>query len=153
MVKGRKAKVIEEAKRFVWLINSRDGGANEIDIFTLIDLYLKIYGDDYSKRFDTPEDEFRWLYNQVVKGIEISKKDLPINGSKVCCGCNESLSMSQFHRNKKSTDGRKSQCKACSREYQNAYNKANPESVERYRQSALKRKREETKRKKGKYEL
>jgi hypothetical protein len=143
----KRDKVIEEAKKFVWLINSRNGGANEIDIFTLIDLYLKMFGDDYSKRFNTPEDEFKWLYNQVVKGIEISKEDLPINGSKVCAGCKEDKSLSQFHRNKKSTDGRKARCKPCSRDYQNQYNKNNPDKVAAYKETSVLRK------KKKKYEL
>jgi len=139
--------IIERAKRFIWLINKRDGGANEIDIFHLIDIYLSMYGDNYSKVFKTPDDEFRWLYNQVKTAIvDYGNKPLPVHGSKICAGCKELVALSNYHKNRRTSDGLKSRCKECSNEYQQQYFRDNPEKHDRYKKNF-------NKNRKKKYEL
>ena len=126
--------VIDRAKRFIWLIDKRNGGANEIDIFNLIDIYLSMFGDNYSKVFKTPQDEFIWLYSQIQKGvIEYNNKPLPVDGSKLCVTCNRMLSYTEYHKNGRAVDGLKTKCKECSNKYQQRYWKDNPEAVERYK--------------------
>lgn len=142
--------LIKRAKSFVWLINKRNGGANEIDIFNLIDIYLGIYGDNYKKqKFDSVEDEFRWLFKGLVKAIDDSNKPKYTFGSKVCVNCKEEKLYSEYTINRKSKDGLKNSCRICQQNYQNEFHRRNPDKLAMYKERAnIGRKR-----KKGKYEL
>jgi len=129
---GKESEEVVRAKRFIWLIDKRGGGANEIDIFNLIDIYLTLFGDNYKKVFKTPNDEFKWLFNEIKVAIDnLDKIPLPrLDGEKICYECNRMLPYSEYTKNRRTKDGLKVKCRECTNRYQQEYWRNNPDKYQ-----------------------
>lgn len=100
-------------------IEKQGGWANAIDSYIICSIYTDMYGSHQFRGVYTIEDELNIMYDRIKN--KPKKINYVATGEKECSRCNETKDINDFHLRKQSKDGRKSECKDCSNEYQRKY--------------------------------